>query len=146
MINRRILLVLSTLLPGAAFAGSGRAASSEAKTKVVYHLADREKVGFVLGNIDNHYTGVGGPDQVEIALVVHGPALKAFHVTDGDAKAIAGLDKLIGIGTKFHACANTMRAFGYKAEDLPKHMILASKGGVVRLTELQQQGYIYLRP
>ena len=48
------------------------------KTKVVYHLADLDKVSFVLGNIRNHYIGVGGPDKVTIALVVHGPALKAF--------------------------------------------------------------------
>ncbi len=44
--------------------------------KVVYHLADLDKVTFVLGNIANHYEGMGGPDKVTIALVIHGPALK----------------------------------------------------------------------
>jgi len=42
-----------------------------------YHLCDFDKVGFVLGNIKNHFDGVGGPEHVTIALVVHGPALKA---------------------------------------------------------------------
>ena len=56
-------------------------ASAQARDvpKVVYHLSDLDKVGFVLGNIKNHFEGVGGPDKVKIAVVVHGPALKAFH-------------------------------------------------------------------
>ena len=48
-------------------------------SKVVYHLVDLDKVEFVLGNIRNHFDGVGGPNKVTIALVVHGPALKAFR-------------------------------------------------------------------
>ena len=39
------------------------------KLKVVYHLNDLDKVAFVLGNIQNHFDGVGGPDHVTIALV-----------------------------------------------------------------------------
>ena len=46
------------------------------KSKVAYHLSDIDKVAFVLGNIRNHYDGTDG--AVEIALVVHGPALAAF--------------------------------------------------------------------
>ena len=46
---------------------------------MVYHLTDLDKVGFALGNIKNHYEGVGGPANVTIVLVVYGPALKAFH-------------------------------------------------------------------
>src|SRR5882757_5492349 len=47
--------------------------------KVAYHLADLEKVAFVLGNIRNHIAGMGGNDRIRVALVVHGPALKAFR-------------------------------------------------------------------
>src|ERR1700744_3141257 len=62
-------------------AGGERAATPAApeKAKVVYHLSDLDKVGFVLGNIRNHFDGMGGPDHVTIALVVHGPALRAFQ-------------------------------------------------------------------
>jgi hypothetical protein len=42
------------------------------KLKVVYHLSDLDKVSFVLGNIQNHFDGVDGPDHVTIALVIHG--------------------------------------------------------------------------
>ena len=59
--------------------GQARAAAAQtpARQKVVYHLADLEKAAFVLGNIRNHYEGTGG--NVDIVLVVHGPALAAFR-------------------------------------------------------------------
>lgn len=78
MRRRNLLQFASILLPVSAVAQSAQAAEPQAH-KVVYHLADLDKVGFVLGNIHNHYDGMGGPENVTIALVVHGPALKAFH-------------------------------------------------------------------
>jgi uncharacterized protein len=51
---------------------------------VVYHLSDLDKVGFVMGNIQNHLDGVGGPDHVTIALVVHGQALQAFYAASAN--------------------------------------------------------------
>ena len=50
----------------------------DAVQKVVYHLSEPGRVGFVLGNIRNHIAGKGGPDKVRIVLVIHGPALAAF--------------------------------------------------------------------
>src|SRR3954466_9126434 len=80
--HRRNILWGAISAFGAAIAASGAGAASEAapaaKLKVVYHLNDLDKVSFVLGNIQNHFEGVGGPDNVTIALVVHGPALRAF--------------------------------------------------------------------
>jgi Domain of unknown function (DUF1791). len=35
---------------------------------------------------------------------------------------------------------------GVKLDDLTPGFVVAEKGGVVRLAELQQQGYAYLRP
>ena len=79
--NRRGILAGVMTAAGGLFAlGASKAnAATPDKTKVVYHLTDADKVGFVLGNIKNHYEGVGGPANVTIALVVHGPALKGFH-------------------------------------------------------------------
>ena len=72
------VLAMTGLAAGSA-AGAAQAATPKTKQKVVYHLSDAEKVPFVLSNIQNHIAGVGGPEYVEIVLVVHGPALKAFH-------------------------------------------------------------------
>lgn len=81
--NRRNILWSAISAFGAAFGASRARAATEAgagnKLKVVYHLSDAEKVNFVLGNIQNHIDGVGGPEHVTLALVIHGPALKAFH-------------------------------------------------------------------
>ena len=81
--HRRNILWGAVSAFGAAFAASRASAATEApapgKLKVVYHLNDLDKVSFVAGNIQNHLDGVGGPDNVTIALVVHGQALRAFH-------------------------------------------------------------------
>ncbi|MER8373873.1 DsrE family protein [Mesorhizobium sp. M1406] len=115
-----------------------------ARQKVAYHLSDVEKVNFVLGNIKNHYDGTGG--NVDIALVVHGPALAAFK-SKGISAAISGrFAGLVRQGLESHACANTMQGMDISLADLLAGFHAADKGGVVKLTELQGQGYAYLRP
>src|SRR5262249_44809987 len=85
--HRRNLFQAAFTALGAAFATSAvtRAhAANPDKSKVVYHLNDLDKVQFVIGNIENHFEGMGGADKVTIALVVHGPALKAFHAASAN--------------------------------------------------------------
>jgi uncharacterized protein len=115
-------------------------------SKVVYHLSDLDKVDFVLGNIHNHYAGMGGPAHVTIALVVHGPALKAFHGEGAAPDVSKRLEELRSLGLAPSACINTMRAQNVALKDLLPGFTVAEKGGVVRLAELQSQGYAYLRP
>jgi intracellular sulfur oxidation DsrE/DsrF family protein len=123
-----------------------KAAARQGSTrpKVAYHLADFEKVAFVLGNIRNHYDGAGG--NVDIVLVVHGPALAAFKV-NGSSAAIAGrFSGLVKDGLSPLACANTMHGMDIALTDLFDGFASADRGGVVRLAELQAEGYAYLRP
>ncbi|OAF13381.1 hypothetical protein AYJ54_44440 [Bradyrhizobium centrolobii] len=148
--NRRSILWSAASALGAMFAARGARAATETnasdKLKVVYHLSDAEKVNFVLGNIQNHFDGVGGPEHVTIALVIHGPALKAFH----SAQASRDISKRIGDfskdGVELAACGNTMKAQNITLKDLLPGFVSAEKGAVVRLAELQSQGYFYLRP
>ena len=113
--------------------------------KVVYHLNEIDKVGFVLGNVQNHYDGVGGPEHVTIALVVHGPALRAF--TSGAAQDVrTRVAHFSKAGLELAACGNTMKAQNITLKDLLPGFVAAEKGGVVRLAELQSEGYLYLRP
>jgi len=144
-----MLLRAATAL-GAAFAASRAGAATESpaqdKLKVVYHLSDFDKVPFVLGNIQNHFDGVGGPDHVTIALVVHGPALRAFQSAQATPDLAQHLGRLSKAGLALAACGNTMRAQKIGLADLLPGFIVADKGGVVRIAELQSQGYLYLRP
>lgn len=108
--TRRWLVPLSALALIAVLAGV--AAASHLKTqprkhRVVYHLSEAgvDKARFVLGNIQNTITGVGGPGHIEaIELVVHGPALKTFVTASIDPQLKAMLAELQGQGVAFGAC------------------------------------------
>jgi uncharacterized protein len=122
------------------------AAAAADNPKVVYHLCDLDKVSFVLGNIQNHYDGMGGPTHVRIALVVHGPALRAFHADHAGADVAQRIRGFAKGGLELAACGNTMRAQNVTLKDLLPGLISVERGGVVRIAELQAQGFAYLRP
>jgi uncharacterized protein len=146
--QRRSLLCagLAGLFGGFGLRQAAAATEASARQRVVYHLADADRVIFVLGNLQNHVDGVGGPGKADIRLVVHGPALRAFHALSAEDHTVSMMEKLIQEGVGFDACANTMKAQGVKLDDLTPGFVVAEKGGVVRLAELQEQGYAYLRP
>lgn len=149
MQRRNLITAMLAGIGGLAAAAGTRAKAEPAipdKTKVAYHLSDLDKVNFVLGNIQNHYDGVGGPDKVTIALVVHGPALKAFHAISAPTDVSERLRQFSKAGLKLNACGNTMKAQKITLKDLLPGFVEASEGGVVKLAELQAQGYVYLRP
>jgi uncharacterized protein len=148
--DRRNMLLRAAAAIGAVFAASSASAATETpatgKLKVVYHLNDLDKVSFVLGNIQNHFDGVGGPDHVTIALVVHGPALKAFHGASANPDITKRVGQFSKAGMEIAACGNTMKSQNVTAKELLPGFVVADKGGVVRIAELQSQGYLYLRP
>jgi intracellular sulfur oxidation DsrE/DsrF family protein len=147
--DRRNVLLRAVAALGAVFASRANAATespAEAKLKVVYHLSDLDKVHFVLGNIQNHLDGAGGPDKVTVALVVHGPALRAFQTKEANPEMTRHVGKLSKAGVSFAACGNTMKSQKVTLGDLLPGFVAADKSGVVRIAELQSQGYLYLRP
>jgi uncharacterized protein len=148
--DRRNVLLRAAAAIGAALAASRANAATEApaagKLKVVYHLNDLDKVNFVLGNIENHFEGVGGPDNVTIALVIHGPALRAFHAASANPDVSKRVGQFSKAGLQMAACGNTMKSQHVTVNELLPGFVAAEKGGVVRIAELQSQGYLYLRP
>ena len=84
-------------------AGTATEKPAPAKLKVVYHLSDLDKVSFVLGNIQNHFDGVGGPDNVTIALVIHGQALRAFHLASANPDTAKRVGQFSRAGLEFAA-------------------------------------------
>jgi intracellular sulfur oxidation DsrE/DsrF family protein len=148
--RRRSILWGAISAVGTAFAASRANAATDAapetKLKVVYHLSDLDKVGFVLGNIENHFDGVGGPGNVTIALVVHGQALRAFHSAAANPDISHRVKHLSSAGLELAACGNTMKSQNVTLKDLLPGFVSADKGGVVLIAELQSRGYLYLRP
>ena len=148
--HRRSILWAAASALGAAFTASRANAATEAppttKLKVVYHLSDLDKVSFVVGNIQNHLDGVGGPDNVTIALVVHGQSLRAFHAAQANPDLSKHIGQFSKAGLELAACGNTMKSQKVGLADLLPGFVAADQGGVVRIAELQSQGYLYLRP
>jgi intracellular sulfur oxidation DsrE/DsrF family protein len=152
--HRRNILSAALAATGALFAAGSRSARAETQTqtpardaaKVVYHLSDLEKVQFCLGNIDNHLAGVGGPDKVTIQLVVHGPALRAFHAAAANPETARKVAGVVKSDVRLAACGNSMRGQNVTLKDLLPGFTVADRGGVVLIAELQAQGYVYLRP
>jgi intracellular sulfur oxidation DsrE/DsrF family protein len=132
------------LAAAAGWIGAARAAAGEdrAPMKVVYHLSDFEKADFVLHNMRVHYENAGGP--ITIALVVHGPAVRAFR-QDGSGVTRERLAALLKRGLTPYVCAVALRGQNMEEKDLAPG-ILITQAGTVRLAEMQREGYFYLRP
>jgi len=142
----RRLLVQSALFAGFGLAAAPSRAEPARATKVVYHLVDAERVAMALGNLRNHVVGAGGPGAAAFACVVLGPALRAFRREGGDLAAAEDMRARLADGVQFYACANTLKAQKWTLDDLQPGFLLAEKGGVTLVADLQAQGYAYIRP
>ena len=138
--------LFKALLAASAAGLTARSASAEdaGANRVVYHLADVDKVAFALGNMKNHRAG--GARGLSLAAVVHGPALAVFRAKTDNETLKQQFATSLKAGDVFYACANTLAAHDWTLADLLPGFALAEKGGVVKLADLQAQGWIYLRP
>jgi uncharacterized protein len=106
-------------------------------------------MNLLLGNVTNmldYYAGVTEPAQIEI--VAYGPGLHIFRSDTSPVK-----DRLTALKTKYpavvySACHNTMmgmeKAEGHPIVLVPEAGVVPA--GVVRLSELQELGYTYVKP
>lgn len=119
------------------------------KHRIVYHLSDPapEKAKFVMGNVQNTITGLGGFQNFDaLEIVVHGPAVKNFLSDTIDPELKEQVTKLVAQGVTLTMCGNTITKMNIDPNHLVSGCNIAKQGGVIRLIELQEQGYAYLRP
>ncbi len=87
-----------------------------------------------------------GVDNVVIELVAQGPGLKLLSKGSPQATRIASLVPYDNM--KFSACGATIKAIkkktGKDVQLLPDVKVV--QGGVLRVMELQRDGYAYIRP
>jgi len=141
-------VVAALFLVGAAGAGASHLGDGK-KHRIVYQLDDPgvDKTTFVLNNIQNHVRGVGGWKNIEaLELVVFGPALRNFVTKDMDPAVKQSLAALQAEGLTFGACGNTMKGLNVTLEQLAGGAKPLPQGGVVRVMELQELGFAYIRP
>jgi intracellular sulfur oxidation DsrE/DsrF family protein len=128
-----------------------KSAKSEAVHKVAIQVSQNDKgqMDLALNNARNvieNYKGKG--EKVAIEIVTYGPGLHMLRSDTSPVKDRIASMALENPNLKFIACANT-RANQSKAEG--KQVSLISEAtvmpsGVVRLMQLQSQGYAYIRP
>jgi intracellular sulfur oxidation DsrE/DsrF family protein len=97
-------------------------------------------------NVEQYYKSRG--EKVDIEVVAFGPGL---HMLREDTSPVKNRIKAISQGTpsiSFKACGNTRQNM-HKAENKDIPLLTEAtvvESGVVRLLELQEHGWVYVRP
>ena len=95
----------------------------------------------VAGNILKAY----GADQADVEIVAFGPGLRLLFEENSNSSRIDGL---VESGVRFFACQNTINNMSKIIGEPVKVNTHASsgKGGIVRIKELVDQGYMLAKP
>ena len=144
--------ILPTLAATAAFAllatATGLAAGKAHKLAIHVDQNDPAIMNLALNNAQNvksFYEAEG--DTVTIEIVAYGPGL-TMYTTDSPVKERIATMSLDDPDMQFSACGNTLKKVSEKAgKDIPllsEATLVPS--GVVRLMELQEDGFTYVRP
>jgi uncharacterized protein len=110
---------------------------------------DPATMNLALNNVSNaaqHYSDLG--QKVEIEVVAFGPGLHMLRDDTSPVKARIRSMSATMPALTFSACGNTRENMTKaEAKDIPLiSEAKVTKSGVVRLMELQEQGWSYLRP
>jgi len=156
-----LTLVLSTQTSGSAQGGTSAKINANAKMttpadrtrphrlSVQVDVNDPAMMNLALNNVSNaaqHYSDIG--QKVEIEVVAFGPGLHMLRDDTSPVKArIKSMSETMPELT-FSACGNTRDNMAKaEAKDIPLiSQAKVTKSGVVRLMELQERGWSYLRP
>jgi intracellular sulfur oxidation DsrE/DsrF family protein len=146
-----LVLFLVPMLIGAGTvqAGSMNHRTAEGKLKVLYHIDGSglavEKYAMAL--INKHIEAEGGTDKIDVKVVVHGPALKLFDKKKVDPVLLKKLKMIVEKGVEPEMCQVSMKLFKMPLDTLvsgvkPTEHPVAVK----RIADLQEQGYLYIKP
>ena len=141
-----VAMTLLSMAPAALQAADG---AKKEKTKVLYHVdgKDPEVAKYALALINKHIDAEGGPENIDVELVVHGPALELFEKDRMDPEMTKRFDQIIEKGAKAEMCQVSMKFFGKTIDNLAKGFVATLHPvAVKRIADLQQQGYLYIKP
>ena len=143
------LFAAVTLFIGSFLAAGVHAAEGKEKVKVLYHVdgKDPEVAKYALALINKHIEAEGGPENIDIELVVHGPALELFERDKMDPEMTKKFDQIIEKGVRAEMCQVSMKAFGKTLDKLAKGFVATLHPvAVKRIADLQKEGYLYIKP
>lgn len=150
---RQLVAAVTMLIAGFVLASGADAAETAKPHRISIQIDQNDPALFnlLLNNVSNvteHYKSKG--EEVQIEVVAYGPGLNMLRE---DKSPVKDRIKRIVDGSfpskvSFTACGNTMQVME-KAENHPISIIAQASvvpAGVVRLSELQEQGWSYIRP
>jgi uncharacterized protein len=149
----RAFIAIAALAIPAFLAGMHTASSQNTPKlhKMVIQVSrdDMEGMNLALGNAINAntlYKSRG--EQFQVEIVAYGPGIKIFRSDSSPVK-----DRLVQVkreipGIVYSMCGNAKAAAEKREghEVLPLPDVGVVPAGVVRVAELQEQGYVYIRP
>ncbi|MCB1759349.1 MAG: DsrE family protein [Gammaproteobacteria bacterium] len=137
-----LLFALLMLCSGVLFATS----HSGGKHKLVIQVSsgDQQTQTIALNNAVNLQRELG-PDNIAIEIVAYGPGLSLL--TDKSTQK-QRVESLAMQEITFSACGNTMKKVEKKSGKKPVLIegVQVVPAGVLRIMQLQEQGYAYIRP
>ena len=113
--------------------------------------SDPDSMNLALNNMQNaikYYSGKG--EKIAVEIVAYGPGLNMLREDTSPVKDRIKEMKASNIGPEIHfsACHNTQMAMekkeGHPIPIIPVAVVVPA--GIVRLTQLQEQGWSYVRP
>ncbi|MGP0566134.1 DsrE family protein [Nitrospina sp. 32_T5] len=146
------LFLAGLLLFGSAFAAqaeTGKHRTPDGKLKVLYHIDgnDVAVAKYAMALVKKHIEAEGGMDKIDIKVVVHGPALMLFDRDDVDPELKAKLKSVMDMGVEPEMCQVSMKLFGRPLDRLVAGFIPTEHPvAVKRIADLQEQGYLYIKP
>ena len=144
------LVALLVCVPVAtASADSGAHRTADGKLKVLYHIDgnDVAVAKYAMALAKKHIEAEGGPDKIDLKIVVHGPALKLFDKDQVDPELKSKLKTVMDMGVEPEMCQVSMKLFGTPLEQLVSGFIPTEHPvAVKRIADLQEQGYLYIKP
>lgn len=138
--------LVSAVLAAVFLGQSALAGPMEAEHKVIIQVStdDARTQKIALNNAANLQKAYG-MDNVDVQIVAYGPGLSMLTKNSKNAERV---ESMAMQDINFNACGNTMAKIESKKGQKPalaKGVEVVS-GGVARITELQEQGYTYIRP
>jgi intracellular sulfur oxidation DsrE/DsrF family protein len=148
------VVAIAALALGLMAATPGHSADKKVKVHhIVYQIDENDKalMNLVLNNVEQsmeYYHSKGEEAQIEV--VAYGPGLMMLR--DDKSPVKERLKRIkegsFPSGVTYSACHNTMTKMekkeGHAIPIVPEARVVP--GGVVRLTELQEEGWAYIRP
>ena len=144
-----LILCTFSVFAGISTVDAGNHRGPDGKLKVLYHTdsSDIKVAKYAMALINKHIDAEGGPEKINLVVVVHGPALELFDKIDADPVLVKKLKMAVDKGAQPEMCQVSMKLFDKPLASLldgfipTKHPV-----AVKRIADLQEEGFLYIKP